>query len=75
MVPAILKHSDQKGGRGKKLILLRNLGMRHGGAGQPRARSGKKMVAKGNRRKKLLSIGVIGGRIEVLRSLNIKPGD
>ena len=32
---------------GKKLLLFRTLAVRHCGAGQPRVRSGKQMVAKG----------------------------
>ena len=35
------------GGKGKKLLLLRTLVVRHSGAGKSRVCSGKQMVAKG----------------------------
>ena len=34
------------GGEEKKILLFRTLAVRHSGAGQPRVRSGKQMVAK-----------------------------
>ena len=48
--------------------LLRTFAVRHSGAGQLSVRSGKRMVAKGKKKRTVLVIAVIGGRIEVLRT-------
>ena len=42
--------------------------MRHSGAGQPSVRSGKRMIAKGKKKRTVLVMVVIGGRIYVLRT-------
>ena len=52
-------------GGGKKLLLLRTLPVRHSSAGQPSVRSGKRMVPKGKKKRTVLVIAVIGGRIDM----------
>ena len=42
--------------------------MRHSSAGQWSVRSGKQMVAKGKKKRTVLVVAVIGGRIEVLQT-------
>ena len=44
----------------------RTLAVRNSGAGRPSVRSGKQMVAKEKRKKTVLSMWVIGVRIEVI---------
>ena len=51
---------------GKKLLLLSTLALQHSIARQPSVHSGKRMVAKGKKKRTVLVIAVIGGRIEIL---------
>ena len=64
--PLIYKYKPVGGG--KKLLLLRTLAVRHTGAGRPSVRSGKRMIAKGKKKRTVLVMAVVGGRIDVLRT-------
>ena len=70
MVLASLEEGTNHGlvQEGKKLLLLRTFVVRHSGAGQPSVRSRKLIVAKGKKKRTVLVIAVIGGRIEDLRT-------
>ena len=71
MISSIKALNTVLGRGGEGLRLLGTLAVRHSGAGQTCVRSGKRIVAKGKKKRTMLVIAVIRVRIGVLRTHGI----